>query len=115
MSSSDSLKIHPNRFLQLMCFVDRGLIGFQRGLVESALEAQSVTSGDPGLYKVYVDLHWREWWRQTLHRGLALLIIMGILTMGLGVGAKISMGWRAGKRHQRGCFILQVGRTFKFR
>lgn len=75
--------------LQLMCFVDRGLIGCQRGLVESALEAQSVTSGDPGLYKVYVDLHWREWWRQTLHRGLALLIIMGILTMGLGVGANI--------------------------
>ena len=75
--------------LRLVVFADRRLVDWQRGLVESSQEAQSITSGDPGLYKVYVDLHWREWQKQTLCRSLALLIISGLLSVGFGVGVSI--------------------------
>jgi hypothetical protein len=72
--------------VQLLRYVDSQLAGCQGGLLKSAEEVQAVTSGDPALYKVYVDLHWREWLRQAFCRVAMSLILAGLVVVGYGLG-----------------------------
>ncbi len=78
--------------VQLMRFADSRLASCQSSLTKSAQEAQSVTSGDPGLYKVYVDLHWQEWVRQAFCRTSMLLILAGFVLVACGAGVNAIRG-----------------------
>lgn len=78
--------------VQLMRFADSRLLNCQSGLIKSAQEAQSVTSGDPGLYKIYVDLHWQEWVRQAFCRTSMLLILAGFVLVACGAGINAIRG-----------------------